>query len=373
MKDFSKTFFLYMVCLTVLVSGCKKKTTDTDDTPLSVDYLTVKEDSVMIRKTYPGVLEASNKADVVARVNGTILSQLFTPGDYVHKGQALYTIETTVYSDAVKESEAQLSTARSAYSYAEKRYEAMKKALEYDAVAEMEVIQARSNMEQAQAEIRQAQAALKDAQTKLGYCTVRAPISGYITDSSLKQGSYVGGEASPVSLATVYDNSSMQVTFSISDGAYISMFTSGKNIVKPSFNSMPITFSQPLTHDYSAAISYLAPSVNTGSGTLELKARLANPYNELKDGMYATIALPYRSEPHAMLVNDASVQTDQRGSYLYIINDKDEVVYTPVQAGALYHDTLRVIESGVHPGDRYVSKALLKVRSGMKVKPVAQK
>ena len=119
MKDFSKTFFLYMVCLTVLVSGCKKKTTDTDNAPLSVDYLTVKEDSVMIRKTYPGVLEASNKADVVVRVNGTILSQLFTPGDYVHKGQALYTIETTVYSDAVKESEAQLSTARSAYSYAE--------------------------------------------------------------------------------------------------------------------------------------------------------------------------------------------------------------------------------------------------------------
>lgn len=361
---------LISVALTLSACHKKKGAEAGSGEPLPVSVLRVQQDSVMIRQTYPGVLQAASKADVVARVNGTILSQHFKPGDFVRKGQPLFTIESTIYQDAVRESSAQISDAQSAYSYAQRQYAALKKAYESDAVAEMEVIKARSSMEQAQAQIRQAQATLKDAQTRLGYCTVRAPFSGYITDATLKPGSYVGGEAAPVTLASVYDNSQLQVTFSIPDGSYIEMFTSGAGSQHLNFSSMPITFAQPLQHDYSGSISYLAPSVNSSTGTLELKANVANPYNELRDGMYATIALPFRSEPHAVLVRDASVQTDQRGTFLYTVNDRNEVVYTPIKSGPLYHDTLRVVESGVKPGQIYVSKAILKVRPGVKVKPI---
>ncbi len=370
MKHFTTHIYIGLLAVLLLVGCHKKKTEDDANAPMPVSVLAVGEDSILIRQTYPGVLTAKSQADVVARVNGTILNQLFKPGDYVRSGQPLFTIESTIYRDAVKEAQAQLSDANSAYGYASRQYDAMKRALASDAVAEMEVIKAKSTMEQAQAQIRQAQAALKDAQTKLGYCTVRAPFSGYITDATLKPGAYVGGEMSPVKLATVYDNSTLEVTFSIPDGAYIEMFTSGAGRQHLNFNDMPITFSQPLAHDYSGSVSYLAPSVNTSTGTLELKARVNNPYNELKDGMYATIALPFRSEAHAMLVKDASVQTDQRGPYLYIVNDSNKVVYTPIKTGELYQDSLRVVESGVKPGELYVSKALLKVRPGVKVKPI---
>lgn len=177
---------------------------------------------------------------------------------------------------------------------------------------------------------------------------------------------------SPVTLATVYDNTSMEVTFSIPDGAYIEMFT-GDSRSAMDYSSIPITFSQGLSHDYSGAISYMAPSVNNATGTLELKVKVQNPYNELKDGMYATIALPFRNEPHAMLVKDAAVQTDQRGQYVYVVNSNDMVVYTPLSVGELYHDSLRVVEEGLKPGDRYITKALLKVKPGMKVKPTIAK
>lgn len=367
---YSRTSLLILtVCL---LSGChKKKDIEAEsDKPLVVSVLRVQTDSVMIRRTYPGVLQAANKADVVARVNGTILRRHFKAGDYVSKGKVLFTIESTIYEDAVHEASARINNASSAYDYASRQYAALKRAYESDAVAEMEVIKARSSMEQARAQIRQLQASLKDARTRLGYCTVRAPISGYISDAVLLPGSYVGGEDTPVTLASIYDNSKLQVTFSIPDGSYIEMFTSRAGNQHLNFNSIPISFALPLQHDYSGSISYLAPSVNTTTGSLELKANVANPYNELRDGMYATIALPLHYDPHAMLVRDASVHTDQRGTFLYTINDRNEVVYTPIKLGALYHDSLRVVESGVYPGTIYVSKAMLKVRPGMKVKPL---
>ena len=81
--------------------------------------------------------------------------------------------------------------------------------------------------------------------------------------------------------------------------------------------------------------------------------------------------MPYRVEPHAVLVRDASLGTDQLGRYLYVVNDSDRVVYTPVKTGDLVADTMRVVVSGVKPGERYVTSALLKVRDGMTVRPLA--
>lgn len=94
--------------------------------------------------------------------------------------------------------------------------------------------------------------------------------------------------------------------------------------------------------------------------------------NELKDGMYVKVSLPCGIGPHAVLVKDAALSTDQLGKYLYVVNDSDKVVYTPVTVGELYHDSLRVIEKGIRPGDRYVTQALLTVRNGMKVRPVVR-
>ncbi len=55
-----------------------------------------------------------------------------------------------------------------------------------------------------------------------------------------------------------------------------------------------------------------------------------------------------------------------------MVNDSDKVVYTPVTAGALVNDSMRVISKGIAPGQKYVTKAMLKVRDGMEVKPIVK-
>ncbi len=139
------------------------------------------------------------------------------------------------------------------------------------------------------------------------------------------------------------------------------------------YKHIPISFSENLSRPYYGVLSYEAPNIDTSTGTMELKAALANPDYELKSGMYASIKLPYEADPDAILIKDAAIGTDQLGKYVYVVNDSDKVVYTPIKIGDLVRDSLRIVNSGITVKDRYVTKALMKVRDGLEVKPVVVK
>ncbi len=352
-----------------LCSCHKEKDSDSDATP-EINVAEAATDSIVLHKDYPGYLEARTKADVVGEVSGRLLTKNFKSGSYVTKGPILFTIDPTLYRDAVTEAEATLASASSRRDYYTNQSSAMQKAYEQDAVSKMELLQSQSSLRQAEASIRNATAVLEIARTKLSKCTVRAPVSGYITDNAVSVGNYINGENSPQTLATIYDNSLLDARFSIEDDQYRNLLGSDSGKGEALYRDMPLTFQTALPHSYTADLYYVAPSVNTSTGSLELVGNVRNIDNELKDGMYVTVSLPYGTNPKAVIVKDAALSTDQLGKYLYVVNDSDKVVYTPVTIGPLYRDSLRVIEKGIKAGDRYVTEALLTVRNGMKVKPV---
>jgi multidrug efflux pump subunit AcrA (membrane-fusion protein) len=135
------------------------------------------------------------------------------------------------------------------------------------------------------------------------------------------------------------------------------------------YANIPIAFSEPLLHDYTADLSYVAPQIDKSTGTLRLKANIDNKYGELKGGMYAMIALPYAIMPEALLVKDASIASNQLGKYVYTVDEQNKVVYTPIEIGDLVNDTMRIVTNGLDAKSRYVTKAMLKVRDGMTVNP----
>ncbi len=356
----------------LLLSGCHKKKADTQAETMPVDVAEAQVDSVLLSKEYPGTITARNSVDVVGRVDGTLKTQNYHNGDHVRKGQVLFTIEDTQYRDAVAQAEAALATAESTYEYAQKNYTALTKALESDAVSQIQVIEAKSAMEQAEASIKNAKAALQNARTNLGYCVVTAPFDGDMTKGTLSPGSYVAGAVAPVVLATIYDNSQFWANFYIEDAAYERSFLSpDRNLID--FDNVPVNFSENLPHQYSGPLSYTAPGVDSSTGTLMLRIGLDNPYQELRDGMYCTVKLPYKVDPKAVLVKDAAISTSQTNKYLYVVNDSNKVVYTPIEVGDMANDSMRIVTKGLQGGEKYVTKALLKVRPGMAVKPVMTK
>lgn len=365
-----KTISIFCIAAAALAgcsSGKNKAVEDQNEAP-TIDVSRAVEDSVVIYHTYPGTLNANNKIDIVARVNGTLTSQHYESGALVKKGQLLFTIEDTQYRDAVSQAEASLATAISSRDYAAAQYAAMKKALESDAVSLMEVNKAKSALEQAEASISNARAQLQTARTNLSYCRITAPATGHISANTLSVGSYVGGAGSPVTLATLYEDATLYAKFHIDDKTMQDILL-GNRQSPINLDSIPLIFNQNIQQHYYAKLSYVSPQVDPETGTLELNATVNNPDRDLHDGMYVTISLPFKSDPHAILVRDESISTDQLGKYLYTVSDSSKVVYTPISVGDLANDSMRIVVSGIGVGTPYVTKAMMKVRDGMKIKP----
>lgn len=365
---------MYILLVLPLLTGCKEKKGAAEarggmPTPIvSVAKPIVKD--VTLTKSYPGYLTTEKTVNLVARVNGTLQSSSYHPGGRVKQGQLLFIIEPTLYKDKVVQAEAELKTAQAQLEYSRNNYSRMKEALKSDAVSRIQVLQAESSVTEGVAAVSNAEAELSMARTNLGYCYVRAPFEGTISKSTVDVGSYVGGSLQPVTLATIYKDNQMYAYFNVSDNQWIGMSMGNQQSAKILPQKLMVQLGKEGAGTYPATLDYLSPNVDLNTGTLMVRANFDNPKGALKSGLYVSITLPYQDAKNAILVREASIGTDQLGKFVYVVNDSNIVRYRPIQTGQLIGDTLRQVTGGISPQDRYVTEALLKVRDGMKIKPV---
>lgn len=366
---------MYIFLALLLLTGCKEKKGAMGamgagmPTPeISVAKPMVED--ITLTKTYPGYLTTEQTVNLVARVNGTLQSVSYIPGGRVKRGQLLFTIEPTLYKDQVVQAEAELKTAQAQLEYARNNYSRMKEALKSDAVSKIQVLQAESSVAEGVAAVSNAEAALSTAHTNLSYCYVRAPFDGTISKTTVDVGSYVGGALQPVTLATIYKDNKMYAYFNVADNHWLEMSLKDEQAVKSLPQKLMVQLGKDGRVSYPAALDYLSPNVDLNTGTLMVRANFDNPQGILKSGLYVSITLPYAEAKNAVLVKEASIGTDQLGKFLYLVNDSDIVRYRHIETGQLIGDTLRQVLGGLSPQERYVTEALMKVRDGMKVKPM---
>lgn len=364
---------MYIFLVLSVLTGCKEKKDagamkGMPTLAISVAKPIVKD--ITLTKDYPGYLTTEKTVNLVARVNGTLQSVSYAPGGRVRKGQLLFVIEPTLYNDKVAQAEAELKTAQAQLEYARNNYSRMKEAVKSDAVSQIQVLQSESSVTEGVAAVSNAEAALSTARTNLGYCYVRAPFDGTISKSTVDVGSYVGGSLQPVTLATIYKDDQMYAYFNVADNQWLEMSMNNQQPTKELPKKIMVQLGKEGTESYPATLDYLSPNVDLNTGTLMVRANFDNPQGVLKSGLYVSITLPYGEADHAILVKEASIGTDQLGKFLYAVNDSDIVHYRHIEIGQLINDTLRQVLGGLSPQQRYVTEALMKVRDGMKIKPI---
>ena len=364
---------MYIFLVLSVLTGCKEKKDagamkGMPTLAISVAKPIVKD--ITLTKDYLGYLTTEKTVNLVARVNGTLQSVSYAPGGRVKKGQLLFVIEPTLYNDKVAQAEAELKTAQAQLEYARNNYSRMKEAVKSDAVSQIQVLQSESSVTEGVAAVSNAEAALSTARTNLGYCYVRAPFDGTISKSTVDIGSYVGGSLQPVTLATIYKDDQMYAYFNVADNQWLEMSMNNQQPTKDLPKKIMVQLGKEGTESYPATLDYLSPNVDLNTGTLMVRANFDNPQGVLKSGLYVSITLPYGEADHAILVKEASIGTDQLGKFLYAVNDSDIVHYRHIEIGQLINDTLRQVLGGLSPQERYVTEALMKVRDGMKIKPI---
>lgn len=361
---------IYTIMLTIIISSCNEKKESAATMSLPIEVATPVVQEVTLTREYPGYLDADATVAIVGRVNGTLEGSYYTAGQRVKKGDILFIIEPTLYKNAVKQAEAQLQTAKANLEYAENNYERMKIAIKRNAVSQIELLQAQTNVETGKAAVSNAEAQLSTAKTNLEYCYIKAPHNGLVTLGTLSSGSYIAGAVAPVTLATLYKDDIMYSYFDITDNEWLQRRKRGK-VEQDDY----ITFSLGGDSYFQrkAKMDYLSPNIELSTGTLKVRAELKNDDGLLKAGAYISVILPYKKIADGILIKDASIGTDQLGKFIYVVNDSNITEYRHIETGDVVNDSMRLVTSGLKKDERYVTKGLMKVRNGMKVTPIMEK
>jgi RND family efflux transporter MFP subunit len=316
---------------------------------------------------YSGRFEASKSVEVRPRVSGAIVGVHFTDGAVVRKGQLLFTIDPRPFVAALNEAKAAVFSARSDLNLAQADYGRATRLLAVDAVSRSDVDRIRARVQAAQAALAAANARVQSRALDVAFTQVRAPITGRISDrridpGNLVQGGGIGGEASLLTTINALDP--IYFNFDASEALFLKARRARESGQAPS--DVEIRLQDETDYRWHGKLDFADNGLDTRSGTIRLRAVVANAGQFLTPGMFGNMRLSTGAPAPALLVPDAAVQTDQARKVVLVADKAGNVAPRQVVTGPLV-DGLRVIRSGLTPSDRVVISGMQMVMPGVKV------
>ncbi|MGB1708854.1 MAG: efflux RND transporter periplasmic adaptor subunit, partial [Rubripirellula sp.] len=318
-----------------------------------------------------GRTEASEEAEVRARVRGFIQQIRFQPGEPVEKAKVLYEIEPDQYEAILKSAIAKVAaanadievkTARLATLEAEvtrakkelsrevelQAQNASSDAQYQNAVAASKAAEANLNSGKAdvvaaQAKLGSAEAEQDQAQLDVDYTKVHAPINGAITKTYFKQGNLVeNGDR----LATVVNDSIIFANFSISDRTLLEFMKAqqlaqAENEIDPKtgedrWRGVKVYLRRETDEGFpfEGELDYVDQAgIEADTGTLGLRASFKNDDRQLLPGLFVTVRIPAEDSVESLLIPEAALIRNDQGSFVMVVNSSDEVVQKKVTVG----------------------------------------
>ncbi len=361
-----------------LLSGCKDETATAAYTPPPPPAVTVSlphARAVTNYAEFTGTTEALESVEIRARVEGYLEKIHFDPGALVKKGDILFTIDPAEYNARLDEAKADLAIREAEYRSVAVTLKRKENAYKDRAVSEVEVIEARAELDKAKASIKASKAAVRTSRLKLSYTRIKAPISGRISRRLVDEGNLVGAGERTL-LASIVRDDSVYAYFSLNERELIQYrenrakaLSSGE---ERNETVMHLGLAGKRDYPFEGTVDYLDTRVDADTGTITVRGIFKNPDHRLMPGLFARIRIPVGHMDAALTVPDTAVGRDQQGNYLLLVNKENKVDYRPVKIGIRVEDR-RVIESGLSAQDRVIVKGLQKVRPGVPVTPVEDK
>ena len=363
------TFALALVCL----CGCEQKKPKAPPPPPKVTVAKAVVRDVTNYVYFTGYTEAKESVNLRARVEGFLLNYSFAPGDMVKKGDLLFEIDPKPFAAEVNQAQANLEIQQAARELAEATLKRNESAFKEHAVSELTVLEAQAEYSEALAEVKGAQAALVKDQLDLSYTKVYAPVDGRISRNLVDVGNLVGGQGEKTLLATLVNYNPVYVYFNV-DERTLMLFKKhnpqlGQYLKKAKKTPVFLALEGDNGYPRAGVAEYLDTKVDLATGTIQVRSIFPNQDLFILPGQFARVRVPYQIVKGALLVPDVALSSDQRGSFLLVVNSKNIVEDRPVETDTLING-LRVITKGITAEDRVIVKGIQRARPGAPVTPV---
>lgn len=301
--------------------------------------------------TFIGRFEASRSVEVRPRVSGQITALHFTDGQIVQKGDPLFTIDPRPFQAALAEAEASVAAAESDLELAQTNLDRAMRLISSHAVSQSEVDRLAAEVKVAKAALAGARAEVRARQLDVDFTTVKAPISGRVSDRRVDAGNLVTASsgAEGTLLTTINALDPIYFSFTGSEALFLKAKRHGAAEGAP----VEIRLQDETRYGWTGKLDFIDNGLDRHSGTIRARAVLDNPDLFLTPGMFGQMRLSTSGSTMALLVPDTAVQTDQTEKALLVVQTDGTVAGKPVVLGPVV-DGLRVIRSGLAPTDRVV-------------------
>ena len=306
-----------------------------------------------------GTLGARREMPVgVAGEGGEVRSVLVEPGDWVKAGQVLATIDRSVQTQTAASLAAQIKVAQADADLAQSNLDRSKQLVGRGFVSKADIDEKTATRDSAAARVRVAQAQLGEAKARTGQLDIRAPAAGLVLTRSVEPGQIVSSGSG--TLFRMAKGGEMEMLARLSESDLGSISVGANAVVTPVGQS----------DSFKGQVWQISPIIDPQ--TRQGIARIALSYNPaLRPGGFATATVGGRSQTAAVLP-DSAIQSDGKGNYVYIVDDKNQVVRRDVTVGEVT-DAGVSVTGGLNGSEKIVLSAGAFLTAGQKVKPEMQK
>jgi len=358
-------------------AACGEATQPAAPPPPQVTVANPVKRSIVDRDEYVGRFVAVDSVEIRARVSGHLDTIHFKDGELVKAGDLLFTIDQRPFKAALDQAKADLARAKSALDLAVADLKRAQDLIGRQTISEQVYEQRIQTKRSAEAQVAAAEAALRNAELNLEFTELRAPVAGRIGDRRVSPGNLVtGGTAGNTTLlATIVSIDPIRFEFTSDEAAflrYTRLADEGKE-GSPRGTGMQVELKllDEAEFKHKGRVDFVDNAIDPSSGTIRVRALIANPDGLFTPGMFARVRVPASLPYDALLVPDAAIGAEQVRRFVYVVDGENTVRQKYIEPGALY-DKLRVAKSGLAPEDKVIVNGLMRARPGIKVTPLAE-
>lgn len=309
--------------------------------PTAVELAAAERSDIARSVTVAGLSEPVRSVGVNAQLSGALNAVNVEEGDVVREGQVLARIDA-------RELEAQVASAEASLAFARNNFERS------TTLRESQVITA-AEFERDRAAFRAAEATLDQLRTRLGYATIRAPISGIITQKRLEAGDIA---APQTRLFTIADVSTMVVRVQVSELDVLGI-RQGQP-VQVVLDALP-------GRTLDGRVRRIFPSADTLTRLVPVEVALTGEGARItRPGFLARATFALDTRRDAVLVPQAAVLGGEGSQSVFMVRD-GKAVRRQVQTGLVSQGRVE-ITSGLEPGEMVIVAGNATLREGANVR-----
>lgn len=308
-----------------------------------------------------GTVVSESVVTIRPRVDGQITQLHVTEGQMVRRGQPLFTLDARINQALLAQQEAQLAALRAQATRTQAdavRYQSLRGE---GFTAQQRFEQAQADAAAAAANVRATEAIIQQTRLNIEFASITAEVDGKLGALPLRVGNFVRlAEATPLGSITQMDP--ILVQFAVPERWLPLLRTAVAG------GRVPVQ----ATADVAGAVAvegqlvFLDSAVDTQTGTIQLRARFGNPDGHLWPGQYVRVRLTPATEPNAISIPSAAVQTGQGGRFVFVIGPENTARRRAVELVRTVRDRA-VVRGEIADGERVIVDGAQRVSDGARV------